>query len=41
MKKVLLIGLVAFAFSGCFGQPQVLVECKKPTEVNGKVFCEK
>ena len=41
MKKVLFIGLVAVAFSGCFGQPQVLVECKKPQTVGDKIFCEK
>ena len=41
MKKVLMVIGLSIMFSGCFGQPQVLVECKKPTEVNGKVFCEK
>jgi hypothetical protein len=41
MKKVLMIMVVMIGFSGCFGMPQQLIECKQPQKVGDKIFCEK
>jgi hypothetical protein len=39
MRKVLIIVGISLMFSGCFST--VLVECKTPTKVGDKIFCEK